>query len=182
MSFIARLILRLAGWRVCGEMPEGLKKSVIIMAPHTSNLDFVIGWFGILGLKIKPSLLIKKEAFYFPAGPILKAMGGIPLDRSKSKNDIKYVTNLFEKKEVFHLVITPEGTRKLNRRWKKGFYYVARKAGVPIVLGFMDYGNKTGGIGHIIYPTGNFEEDFKKIEDFYRGKTARHPEQFNLSS
>jgi len=181
MRFIAKFILRLAGWKLYGKMPEGLKKSVIVMAPHTSNLDFILGWLGLMGLKIKPSLFIKKEAFYFPAGPILKAMGGIPLDRTKSRSDIKYATSLFNKEDVFHLVITPEGTRKLSRNWKKGFYFIAQQAKVPIVLGYMDYGSKKGGVGPIIYPSGNFEEDFKKIEDFYSDKRARYPENFNLS-
>lgn len=181
MKLFARLILRLAGWKIEGGLPEGISKSVIIMAPHTSNLDFFIGWLGVRGLGNKPSVLIKKEAFKFPFGAILRAMGGIPLDRRKSMNDIKYVASLFDKKENLHLVITPEGTRNLNRNWKRGFYFIAQKANVPIMLGYLDYGNKTGGIGGVIEPSGNFEEDFKKIEDFYRGKKARYPENFNLS-
>ncbi len=181
MSFIAKILLKLFGWRVEGKIPGGINKSVIIMAPHTSNLDFVIGWFGALALKIKPSLMIKKEAFHFPVGFFLKAMGGIPVDRSKSQNAIKYTTYLFKKRRKFHLIITPEGTRKLNRNWKRGFYFIAQKAGVPIILGFMDYREKVGGVGPVIYPSGNFEEDLKKIESFYKDKKARYPENFNLN-
>ncbi len=181
MSLIANLVLRLTGWRICGNMPKEIKKSVIIMAPHTSNWDFIIGWFGLLALKIKPSLLIKKEAFHFPLGYFLKAMGGIPVDRNKSYNAVKYATDLFRKRNNLHLIITPEGTRRLNHKWKKGFYFIALKAGVPIILGYMDYEKKNGGIGPVIYPSGNFEEDFIKIESFYKNKKARHPEKFNLS-
>ena len=181
MKFISKLILRFTGWKITGSLPQGVTKTVIIMAPHTSNMDFYIGWFALRALDIKPSLLIKKEAFRFPFGILLKVMGGIPLDRDKSRNDIKYVASLFDKKEMLHIVITPEGTRKLSRNWKRGFYFIAERAKVPIIFGYMDYGSKSGGIGGKIEPTGNFEEDFKKIEDFYRGKRARHPENFNLS-
>jgi len=181
MKWIATFFLRLAGWRVTHGMPEGISKAVIIMAPHTSNWDFVIGRLGFASHGVKPKIIIKKESFFFPLGIILKALGAIPMDRGFSAGTIKKVTALIDKSDEFFLIITPEGTRKLVRNWKKGFYFLAEQARVPIIMGFLDYKTKTGGMGPVIYPSGNYEEDLKKIEEFYLDKKALYPEKFNLS-
>ncbi len=119
--------------------------------------------------------------FVFPIGSLLKWFGGIPVDRKKTSKMVDYVAGLFNKYDSLFITITPEGTRKLNTHWKKGFYYIALRANVPIALGILDYKKKEGGIGKIFEPSGNFEDDFKMIQDFYRGRGARHPENFNLS-
>ncbi|TVQ85511.1 MAG: glycerol acyltransferase [Bacteroidetes bacterium] len=181
MKWIATFLLRLAGWRITHGMPEGISKAVIIMAPHTSNWDFVIGRLGFVTRGVKPKTIIKKESFFFPLGIILKALGAIPMDRGFSAGTIKKVTALIDKSDEFFLIITPEGTRKLVRSWKKGFYFLAEQANVPIIMGFLDYRTKTGGMGPVIYPSGNYEEDLKKIEEFYKDKQAFYPENFNLS-
>jgi len=181
MRYIAKFILYLWGWKVFGGIPADLKKCVVVVAPHTSMWDFVIGrlaWFA-LGLKVK--FLIKKEMFAFPLGPPLKWLGGIPVDRSKSMRLVDYVAGLFNKYESLYITITPEGTRRLNPHWKRGFYFIALKANVPIALGVLDYKKKIGGVEKIFTPSGDFEKDFKMVEDFYRGSGARHPEKFNLS-
>jgi len=152
------------------------------MAPHTSYMDYVIGKLGLLCLNIKALVVIKKEFFYFPLGLILRALGAIPVNRTRSRKLIKHIADLYKSRDTLHLLITPEGTRKLSRKWKKGFYFIAQKAEVPIICGYLDYGNKTGGLGPVVYVTGNFEEDFKKIEEFYKGKKARFPKHFNLSA
>ena len=103
------------------------------------------------------------------------------MDRKKSTNMVDAVADLFSHYDSLFITITPEGTRKLNLKWKKGFYYIALKANVPIAFGTLDYEKKEGGIGKIFTPTGNFEEDFKIVEDFYRGRKAKYPEKFNLS-
>ncbi len=181
MHFLAKLILKILGWKIDNSFPRGIDKSVIIMAPHTSNYDFIIGWLSLCYLKVKPSLIIKKEAFGFPAGIFLKAMGGIPVDRQNSANTLKSINKLYKEKDSMHLVVTPEGTRKLTNNWKKGFYFIAKKTDVPIILGYLDYKKKTGGVGPVINPSGDFEKDFECIANFYKDKTARHPEKFNLS-
>jgi 1-acyl-sn-glycerol-3-phosphate acyltransferase len=171
------------GWTIKGSLPEGLKKAVVISAPHTSMWDFIIGRiafysFGIYNI----NFLIKKEMFKFPVGGLLRSLGAIPIDRGKNNTTIQIVSKMFEEKENFLLLITPEGTRGYARQWKKGFYHFAEKAKVPIVMTYIDYGKKEGGIGPVLYPTGDFDADFKIITDFYRGMTAKYPENFNLSA
>lgn len=178
---VPALILKLLGWKIEGIIPEGEKKAVIIAAPHTSMWDFIYGRLPYFVMHIKPKILIKKEMFFWPLGGLLKALGGIPINRQKSGNTVEEIARLFDKHDSLYVIITPEGTRSLVKQWKRGFYYIAEKAHVPIALGFLDYKKKTGGIGKIIQPTGNFEKDFKIIEKFYQDKTARHPEKFNLS-
>ncbi|MEZ5082456.1 MAG: 1-acyl-sn-glycerol-3-phosphate acyltransferase [Bacteroidales bacterium] len=181
MKYISFFILRMIGWKVTNSLPAGIPKCVVIMAPHTSMWDFVLGRLGFFILDINVRFLIKKEMFFFPLGPLIKWLGGISVDRSKSTQTVDYIAGLFAKYDNLYFTITPEGTRKQVEHWKKGFYYIAQKANVPIALGFLDYSKKHGGIGPVIIPTGNFEEDFKMIESFYRGMGARHPEMFNLS-
>ncbi len=182
MNQIARFILRLMGWNIYTRVPLDIKKAVIIMAPHTSNWDFIIGRLGFYLHNIKPRIMIKKEAFRPPLGILLRCMGGIPVDRGQSKNMVKKITREFETSDEFYLLITPEGTRRRVERWKKGFYFIALHAKVPIFLGFLDYRRKEGGIGMMLHPSGDFEADFRVIEDFYRDKQARHPDKFSLSS
>jgi 1-acyl-sn-glycerol-3-phosphate acyltransferase len=181
MRWLGTILLHIMGWRVTHPMPQGIKKAVIIMAPHTSNWDFVMGRLGFASQSINAKFIIKKESFFFPLGIILRWLGAVPVDRGFSTGTIKKITHLMEKSDSFLLLITPEGTRKLVRNWKKGFYFIAQQAHVPIVMGFLDYKTKTGGLGPVLYPSGNYEADLKIIEEFYKDKQARHPENFNLS-
>lgn len=178
---LSLLALRLTGWTIVGEMPKGLKKCVILAAPHTSNWDFVYGRlaYNVLGVPVK--FLIKKESFQGPLGGLLKRLGGIPVDRGRSTNMVEQVARLFHKESELNVVITPEGTRKLAKTWKKGFYYIALKADVPIVMGFLDYAKKEAGFGPVIIPNGDFDKDYATITAFYEQKTAKFPENFNLS-
>lgn len=177
----AKLMLRILGWKITGDIPDNTPKCVVMMAPHTSNIDFFYGWLGYSLLGYNSSFLIKKEAFNRFTGPILKAMGGVPVDRHHSTNIVHQLTLEFQKREKFILTITPEGTRKLNRNWKKGFYFIAQSAHVPVLMGFLDYKRKEGGFGPAFYPSGDYDADFEKIKAFYSDKQARFPEQFSLS-
>ena len=105
----------------------------------------------------------------------------MPVDRGRSSNMVDQVVEMFNQKDRFSLVITPEGTRKLTPHWKKGFYYIATKANVPIYLAYLNYEKKEGGAGKIFYPTGDYEKDMMEIEGFYKDKIAKFPENFNLS-
>ena len=177
----ASFILRSIGWHVEGHIPGNISKFIVIMAPHTSNWDFILGWLGFGSLGLNSKYLIKKEAFFFPLGYIVKWLGGIPVDRGRSNNVVMEVCDLFQHSEDLIITLTPEGTRSLNRNWKRGFYYIALHAKVPVMLGFLDYREKNGGFGPLVHITGNFEQDMAIIEDFYKTKTALYPEKFNLS-
>jgi 1-acyl-sn-glycerol-3-phosphate acyltransferase len=181
MKFFAKLILKMMGWRVTNPFPPGIKKAVIIMAPHTSNLDFVIGRLGFASEGLQARIIIKKESFFFPLGILLRWLGAVPMDRGFSTKTLKSIHDLMEQEDEFFLLITPEGTRKLAKNWKKGFYFIAQNSKVPVIMGYLDYKTKTGGFGPVLYPSGNFEEDMKKIENFYMDKQARFPEYFSLS-
>jgi 1-acyl-sn-glycerol-3-phosphate acyltransferase len=178
---LSKFILKIFGWNIIGGIPDHIKKAVVIVAPHTSWWDFVWGRlaYNVMGVKVK--FLIKKEAFRFPIARLLRRLGGIPVDRRRSANMVESIVRLFHQEESFFITITPEGTRKYNPNWKKGFYYIAVKANVPIALGVLDYKKKEGGVPQFFYPTGDLEKDFKVIEDFYRGRGAKYPENFNLS-
>ncbi len=178
---IASLVLKILGWKIVGDIPPNTPKCVVIMAPHTSNIDFLFGWLGYSSKGYTSYFLIKKEAFNRFSGPILKAMGGIPIDRGRSSNLVHQLTEEFQRRENFILNITPEGTRQLNRNWKRGFYFIAQNAKVPVVMGFLDYKNKEGGFGPAFVPNGNYEADFEKISEFYKTKQARFPEKFSLT-
>lgn len=178
---LARFIMKLIGWKVINHIPPDVKKCVVMMAPHTSNWDFLLGWIGYGSIGIHSKYLMKKEAFFFPAGMIFSAMGAIPVDRKSSTNIVHQVGEMFNKSDSLYITITPEGTRSLNRNWKRGFYYIAENAGVPIALGFLDYKSKVGGIGKMVYPSGDYDRDLIEIEAFYSDIIGLHPEDFNLS-
>lgn len=179
---LAKFILFLIGWKIKGKFPSHIKKCVIIAAPHTSNQDFFIGRLGFYIMRLNVHFLIKQEAFKFPFGGILRNSGGIPTDRSRNNNMINKIVSLFDKNDSFYLAITPEGTRKRTNNWKKGFYFIAQKANVPIALVYVDYKKKEGGFGPIVEISENLEADMKTIYDFYRTITPKFPDQFNLSN
>jgi len=181
MRTISRLIYFIIGWKYEGDVPKDITKAIFLLAPHTSNIDFYVGrlYCWIKGIPIK--LLIKKEAFKGPMGWLLKKAGGIPVDRSRATSKVIQVANMFDEYDPMLLGIAPEGTRKLAKKWKMGFYHIAVQANVPILLSYFDYKRKVAGVGPPFYPTGDAEKDMKVIEDFYRDITAKYPEQFNLS-
>jgi 1-acyl-sn-glycerol-3-phosphate acyltransferase len=181
LKILSKIILKIIGWKIVGEIPKDIKKAVVISAPHTSNLDFFIGRLGLWSKGYPVYFLIKKEAFKPPFGGILKRSGGIPVDRSKSSSTTLKIAHELDKRDNVYLIVTPEGTRSLVKNWKKGFYYIALAAKIPIILGFVNYPKKEGGFGPVFYPTGDYEKDIKEIQKYYYDKGARHPEKFNLS-
>ncbi len=177
MKLISRFVFWLTGWRVIGEIPKELKKFIMIAAPHTSNWDLLYARaaFYIMGIPVQYT--IKKELFFFPLNLLLRGIGGIPIDRKNKGNMVDKMVELYEDKDWFCILITPEGTRSHAPEWKKGFYHIANKAGVPISLGYLDYKKKHAGVGPLIYPSGNYEKDLKKIQDFYRTVTPKYPDK-----
>jgi 1-acyl-sn-glycerol-3-phosphate acyltransferase len=175
-SFVLHDIL---GWESNGTFPENEKKMIVITAPHTSMMDFIIGYLYFGSQNKKAYFAIRQEFFFFPLGYLLKAMGSIPVARGKTALIDKMVEE-FNQREYMILNITPEGTRKLTKNWKKGFHYIAKKANVPLVLGFFDYKNKKCGLmDPAVFPlSDNASEDLEKIKKRYDFTSARHPKQF----
>ncbi|MCL2414598.1 MAG: 1-acyl-sn-glycerol-3-phosphate acyltransferase [Bacteroidales bacterium] len=177
---LAKWILNLFGWKVVGLVPPE-KKFVCIVAPHTSFWDFIWGRLGYWSIGISANFLIKKEFFVWPIKRILRNMGGIPINRKQARNTVEHCVKLFDIKEKLALTITPEGTRKYTVKWKKGFYYIAKQAQVPLYIGFIDYQKKETGIFKKFEITGDFDKDFAEIQNLLRGHVAKFPEKYSLS-
>ncbi|MDR1882054.1 MAG: 1-acyl-sn-glycerol-3-phosphate acyltransferase [Prevotella sp.] len=179
MKSFCNFILRLIGWRTTGQtdLPD---KCVICVAPHTSNWDLPLGLIVYSALGRKASFLIKKEWFFFPMNLIFKMLGGIPVDRSRKTSLIEQMAKRYAIKDSFQLAITPEATRKLNAEWKKGFYFIALAAKVPIVVAALDYGKKEAGFKKILIPTSDMNADLEEIKACYKGVTAKYPRHFSL--
>jgi 1-acyl-sn-glycerol-3-phosphate acyltransferase len=177
MIQFSRFILRLNGWKWLNEMavPE---KCVICIAPHTSNWDFILGLLYGYALDLHSHFLMKKEWFYFPMSLLMKKLGGIPVDRKQKTSLTETMTEWFNKKSSFRLAIAPEGTRQLTKEWKKGFYFIALKAQVPIALVFIDYKTKTMGIRQIFFPTGNVDVDLPLIQSYYKDFEGKFADRF----
>ena len=178
MAWMSLLFLKILGWRVEGEIPD-IKKFIIIAAPHTSNWDFPISLAFAFALKIKIYWMGKAAMFRWPFGAACRWLGGIPIDRSRSHNVVEQCVRVFKDRDKLIMVIPPEGTRQKVSCWKTGFYHIAREANVPIVLGFLDYRRKIGGIGPIFYPTGRIESDMREIKAFYSTIAGKHQHLFN---
>jgi 1-acyl-sn-glycerol-3-phosphate acyltransferase len=177
-AYFAKFILWIFGWKIDQNLPKD-KSYIILVAPHTSNWDFIVGRLVIGSLRVPQRVLMKKEMFFFPLNYLLNALGAMPIDRKKSQKMVDYIVEMFKEKDDFVFSITPEGTRAYVEKWKTGFYQIAIKANVPIVLGKIDYKKKSSGLTDILYPTGDFEKDFRQIVDILNGVTGRNPELYN---
>lgn len=158
-------------------MSPEIKKSVLMVMPHTSWYDFFIGLFtrGIIGLQM--NFVGKKELFIFPFGYYFKWVGGAPLNRGKNENKVDAIAKIFEEKEEFRLAIAPEGTRKKVNELKTGFYYIALKANVPIIPVAFDYGKKEVKLFDPFYPTGDKDADFQYLISLFKGVKGKYPEK-----
>ena len=180
MRILAKWIMKLFGWKVVGIVPSE-KKFVCVVAPHTSFWDFIWGRLGYWCIGVPANFLIKKEFFVFPIKRILQNMGGVPVNRQQARNTVQYCVDLFDTREKLALTITPEGTRKYTEKWKKGFYYIALQAKVPLYIAYIDYRKKQTGILTKFEITGDFEKDFAEIQNILRGYVAKYPKNYSLS-
>ncbi|HEX7940128.1 MAG TPA: lysophospholipid acyltransferase family protein [Gemmatimonadaceae bacterium] len=171
--WIGRLGLRVLGWRVTGDMPN-LRKFVIIVAPHTSNWDFPVGMSAKLALGLSAIWLGKHTLFRFPFGMILRALGGIAVDRSASNDIVQQVVGEFGRRERLVLAVAPEGTRKKVERWKSGFYHIARAAGIPIIPVALDWEQRTIRILPAFDTTGNLDADIAALRRLFDGVKGRN--------
>jgi 1-acyl-sn-glycerol-3-phosphate acyltransferase len=176
LHWVAVKLLKLFGWRIEGELPE-IPKYVLVGAPHTSNWDFVVMLAAAFAYSLSISWMGKKAIFRWPFGALFAWLGGIRIDRSRASGVVAQSIEAFHNSAKLILLITPEGTRKRTEHWKSGFYHIAVGAGVPIVLGFVDYPARTGGFGPTIIPTGDIESDVALMREFYADKTGKYPQQ-----
>ena len=154
--------------------PPPERRYVIIAVPHTSNWDFP-NYMGVTReLGLETHFMAKTSLFRWPFGNFMRQMGGVPVDRSAAGDMVQQMVAEFAAREDFILTIAPEGTRKSVTAWRTGFYRIAHGAGVPIVCGFMDYGNRRAGLGPVIYPTGDYEKDMAPAFAFYSAMAGRN--------
>lgn len=177
---IPATILRWMGWKVVVSVPD-YPKCIICVAPHTSNMDFIIGKLAYSSIGRDAGFLMKSSWFFPPLGWFFKSIGGVPVERKKKRHSlVEILVERFRESSKLAIAVTPEGTRSRNPKWRTGFLEIARQADVPIVLAKLDYGTKTASMTDVFYPTGNVENDMKAIKDCYRGVTARYPENFAI--
>jgi 1-acyl-sn-glycerol-3-phosphate acyltransferase len=173
MQWLAKFIyFKILGWKVVGNTnmsKDSVKKAIIIAVPHTSWQDFHIGVLLRAVLNVKTNFVGKKELFVFPLALFFRALGGAPINRQANENKVDAIAKLFDKKEEFRMTMAPEGTRKKVKEWRTGFYYIAKKANVPIIMFTLDFENKQNKISEPFYPTDDINADFKFMHDFYKG-------------
>ncbi|MDG6224234.1 MAG: lysophospholipid acyltransferase family protein [Candidatus Thermoplasmatota archaeon] len=174
---LSRILLGSTGWKAVGG-PSGHEKYLLILAPHTSNWDFVIIFTIAFATDIKGHWFGKHSLFKPPLGWFFRWLGGIPIERSKTMNRVDQTIKAFREMDELMITITPEGTRKRTERWKSGFYHIALGAGVPLGFGYLDFKKKEGGIGRFYTLTGDQEKDMEVIARFYEGIEGKHPEKF----
>jgi 1-acyl-sn-glycerol-3-phosphate acyltransferase len=174
------VLYKVMGWKteITVDLPE---KCIICLAPHTSNMDFVIGQLFARAEGMKPNFLMKKEWFLWPLGPIFRRWGGIPVYRKQKHTSMTEVlTQTARDEEHFVLCITPEGTRSLNAEWKKGFYYIALGAQIPVLLYGLDYERKLIQCTKSMVPKGDIEQEMKEIKLYFKEMKGKYPENFTI--
>lgn len=172
---LGHLVLKCMGWRIEGQLPA-LDKFVIIGAHHTSNWDFVLFIAFKFVLRLNARWFGKHSIFRWPWGALMRAWGGIPIERHRKLNTVEQAIQAFAQSREFILVLSPEGTRKKVERWKTGFYHIARGAGVPILLGALDYANRRIVLGPLFHPGDDEAADLQAILAFYRDFVPKKPQ------
>lgn len=175
LRLVAMVVLRLIGWKAIGKEIDK-PKFVLIGAPHTSNWDFPLMLLVVLKLRLEVFWMGKHTLFPFPFGWLMRWLGGIPINRSKSHNVVNDTVRLYRENSRLVVLVPPEGTRSKVIQWKSGFYHIANNAGVPILMGFVDAAKKEAGLADFFYPTGDMEADMKQIRSFYADKKGLRAE------
>jgi len=169
-------IFRLIKWELVAETPP-YPKYVLIGAPHTTNWDWVFALLLMSALGMKPRWVGKQSLFRGIAGPVMRALGGIPVERGGRKNFVGQIVDIYNAHDELVIVLAPEGTRKYVDHWKSGFYYIALGAQVPVALGYINYEKKVCGIGGYFFPSGDLDADMKIIRELYAEKAkGKYPE------
>ena len=171
------ILTKVLGWKINGEFPD-IKKSVVIFAPHTSSWDGFYGKLYLKNIRVQHKFLSKKELFKFPLNYFFRLYGSIPV--SSGKNFILQISEMYNSNKEIHIVLSPEGTRKKVTKWGKGFYYIAKNANVPIVVGYIDYTKKEIGIKGVIENISDMDDTMNRISKMYKNVNAKYPEDFTL--
>jgi len=174
---LGRFMMRIRGWTFEGAVPDE-PRMVLIVAPHTSNWDFLTGLWAKFALQLKASFLGKHTLFWWPLGAFLRSIGGIPIDRSQAAAVAEDAVRAFGESDRMVLVLAPEGTRRKAERWKSGFYRIAQAAGVPILLVAFDYSRKVVRLGPLFHPSGDYEKDLRAIKAHYHAGMALRPRDY----
>ncbi|MDM8519296.1 lysophospholipid acyltransferase family protein [Anaerolineales bacterium HSG6] len=174
-KMVGRLILFVTGWRIEGELPN-IPKFVALGGPHTSNWDFIYAISFIFSVGLKSYWMGKHTLFKWPYGWFMRALGGIPIERNAPHGVVAQMVDQFNQREQLVVLIPPEGTRKKVKKWKTGFYFIAKEAGVPILPTYLDYERKVVGVAELIIPGDDVEADIAKIQDFYRKIPGKYPQ------
>ena len=173
---LAHYILRLIGWRTHVVRPH-TSRYVIIGAPHTSNWDFGLMLLLMAAEQLPIRFMGKDSLFRGPLGPVMRSLGGIPVNRRERTNLVDQIAAKFEEYDELIIGLAPEGTRRKTQYWKTGFYYIALKVKVPIAMAYLDYGNRVIGVGPNFMPSGDLRADFEIIREFYTGVIGKNPKR-----
>ena len=176
-SFVGTSLLSITGWKVSGQIPD-MKKLLVVLAPHTSNWDFVYGMALILSLKIKIYWLGKHSIFKKGVTRLLKSLGGIPVNREDAKNSINDVLEIAKREGGILIGLSPEGTRKKAEKWKSGFLRIAQSMECPILLVAIDYPSKEISFRELFNPTGDNHRDIEYLKKYYKDFIGKIPEYF----
>ena len=179
MKTLSGKILRTMGWELVGEFPD-IKKSITIFAPHTAHIDAFYGKLTFMEFGIKYRFLSKKELFFFPMNMIMKTFGSIAVRGVKGKNAIYQIVDLLNNSEELHIVMSPEGQIARITEWNKGFYYMALKSNVPIVVTYLDYEKKELGVKGVINDLKDYKMVLKQINEMYKDVSGKAPNGFAL--
>lgn len=177
---LAAIYMRIFNWRAEGEWPAGIEKAVVVAAPHTSNWDMPNMLALSYALGIKPNWLGKKQMFRWPFEGFMRWLGGTPVDRSAPQGLVQQTAAAFAAVDGLWLVIPPSGTRSKRSHWKSGFYHIAREAKVPILLSYLDYKRRVGGVGKVLIPSGDIVADMDIVRAFYADVTPRFPQSMSV--
>jgi 1-acyl-sn-glycerol-3-phosphate acyltransferase len=175
-GLLGKLLLKIMGWQVKGEVPQ-IPKFVAILAPHTSYFDAPLMIALASAVNVKCSIFIKEEAFIGPLSSLLRFLGGVPIRRGVHSNTVAATAHAIKAQPKITVGIPPEGTRRAVEYWKSGFYHIALQAEVPILFTYLDYKNKIAGVGPLLYPTGDIHADMEIIRAYYTGIQGRHPDR-----
>lgn len=176
MKLISKFIFWLLGWKLDKGLNPNIKKCVLIQAPHTSNWDFVIGKLASYQYNLKPKIFIKDSLFFFPLGSLLRTLGGLPVNRKTNNNTVQEIAYQLSVQDDLMVLLTPEGTRSHNPKWKKGFYYISKTSRAPIYLVHIDYAKKEIGFSKEFELSNNVDADIEKLKEYFKQFTGKNPE------
>lgn len=178
--WLSQRLLRLSGWSVRVDVPD-YPKSIICVAPHTSNWDFILGELAITSVGRRAGFLMKKSWFFWPLGVFFRSIGGIAVGHEPGRSLTRQLIEKYDASERLNIAITPEGTRSRTDRWHTGFLHVAYETGVPVTLAAIDFPTKTITMDTTFRPTGDVDADMRAIKDYYAPFTGLYPEKFSTA-